>query len=261
MRGSLCCHQLFHSGNNPLDPSSAYGNAGFDRTHVVAISYHYNLPRLVRANSLMGKFINGWGMGGITVLESGQPFSIYDYSGSVAGLYFSADDFITNPLLPIAQGKTVSKVQAQGTTGVNAGKPYFDPNSFIIPTLQPGTSGVPPCGAPVGGTSTNFCDNVETTYGATRRNVFRAPFQSRFDFALQKSTRLTERFSLNYQVEFFNLFNHPGFDAPNNDVKLNHCYNPIPCYVNPPSANQGIEFIQETLGSARFIQMALHLNW
>jgi hypothetical protein len=250
---------LFYNGNNPLNPRSAYGNADFDRTHVLAISYLYQFPQATRSSSLLGKFLNGWGLSGITVLESGQTFSVYDFSGSVAGIYFSADDFITNPLLPIAPGKTTSQVQLQGTTGVNAGKPYFDPNAFTIPLLAPGESGVPPCGPTVGGTSTNFCDTVETGYGYTGRDIFRAPFQSRFDFSLQKNTKLTERWTLNYRVDFFNLFNHPSFDAPNNNVTLNGCFNPQPCYTNPPPPGQGIGFIQNTLGSPRFIQMSLHL--
>ena len=253
--------QLFYNGNNPLDPKSAYGNAGFDRTHVVVVSYLYAFPKIGNVNSLFGKLINGWGISGITTLESGQPFSVYDFSGSVASIFFSADDFITNPLLPIAPGQTTSTVQTQGTTGVNAGNPYFNPNSFTIPTLNPGQSGVPPCGPTVGGTSSNFCDTVETGYGATGRNIFRGPFQSRFDFSVQKNTSLSDRFKLNYRVDFFNLFNHPSFDAPNNNVTLNGCFNPQPCYQNPPPANQGIGFIQDTLGSARFIQMSLHLEF
>ncbi len=253
--------QLFYNGNNPLDPHSAYGNAGFDRTHVVVVSYLYQFPKIGHGNSLFSKFIDGWGISGITTLESGQPFSVYDFSGSVASIFFSADDFITNPLLPIAPGQTSSQVQTQGTTGVNAGNVYFNPNSFTIPTLNPGQSGVPPCGPTVGGTSTNFCDTVETGYGATGRNIFRGPFQSRFDFSVQKDTRINERFTLNYRVDFFNLFNHPSFDAPNNNVTLNGCFNPQPCYVNPPPSNQGIGFIQNTLGSPRFIQMSLHLEF
>jgi hypothetical protein len=256
--------QLFYNGNNPLNPKSAYGTAGFDRTHVLSVSYLYQFPNVARANSFVGKVANGWGISGVTVEESGQPFSIYDYSGSVAGIFFSADDFITNPILPLAPGTTVQQAQLQSTTGANPGQSYFNPNAFTIPILAPGQSGVPPCGPTVGGTSTNFCDMVETGYGTSGngRNIFRGPFQSRFDFDVFKNIKLTERYSLRYDAQFFNLFNTPSFDAPYNDVSINNCYNPQPCYQDPKKlsvTSPGIGMIQNPLGGPRFIQMSLHL--
>jgi len=251
--------QLFYNGNNPLDPRSAYGTSGFDRTHVFTFSYLYQIPDAVKSSGFVGQVLNGWGISGITVAETGQPFSVYDFSGTAGGIFFSADDFITNPILPIASGKTVSQVQLQGTTGVNAGKPYFDASAFAIPLLSPGQSGVPPCGLTTAGTTT--CDNYETGFGTTGRNVFRGPFQTRFDFSVVKNFKINERFNLRYDAQFFNIFNHPSFDAPNNDVTLNNCFNPQPCYVNPPPSSQGIGLIQHTIGSPRFIQMALHLTF
>ncbi len=164
------------------------------------------------------------------------------------------------------RGKQSQQVQLQSTRGVNPANPYFDANAFTIPFLNPGQSGVPQCGpavdpntgAPYGQT---ICDNLETGYGNTGRNIFRGPFQSRFDFSVFKDFKLSERFKLRYDAQFFNLFNHPSFDAPNNNVSLNNCFSPIPCYQNPPAASQGIGLIQNTIGSPRFIQMALHLTF
>jgi hypothetical protein len=36
-----------------------------------------------------------------------------------------------------------------------------------------------------------------------------------FDFSIFKAFQLTERFSLQFRSEFFNIFNHPNFNAPN----------------------------------------------
>lgn len=258
--------QLFYNGNNPLDPRSGYGTAGFDRTHVFVISYLYQIPTMSRFTGFANKVINGWGISGITVLETGQPFSVTDFSGSVGAIFFAGDDFITNPILPIAPGKTVKQVQLQSTTGVNPAKPYFDATAFTIPLLPPGATNndpVPPCGPEVDPTGAangqTICDAVENGFGNTGRNIFRGPFQSRFDFGVFKNFKINERFSLRYDAQFFNLFNHPSFDAPSNNVTLDPCFSPAPCYVNPPPAAQGIGLIQGTLGSPRFIQMALHL--
>lgn len=250
---------LFYNGNNPLNPRSSYASSDFDRTHVFVMQYLYQFPQAGWAKGWVNHVVNGWSFSGITTLESGQPFTVYDFSGSVAGIYYSADDFITNPVLPLNAGVTPSQAQTQGTTGINAGKPYFNPDVFSIPLLSPGEDGVPPCGPTTAGTT--VCDTYETGFGATGRNVFRAPFQSSFNFSLQKMFKLSERFQLKYQVDVFNLFNHPSFDAPSNNVTLNPCYNPSPCYTNPPPSTQNIGYITDTIGGPRFIQMALHLTF
>ena len=78
---------------------------------------------------------------------------------------------------------------------------------------------------------------------------------------MSKNFKLTERFNLKYEADFFNVFNHPSFDAPNNNITLDPCFNPVPCYQNPPAANQSDGVIQNTLGSPRFIRVALHLTF
>jgi hypothetical protein len=275
---------LFFNGNNPLNPRSAYGNSDFDRRHVFTVSYQYTFPTLPHASTLVKHVVNGWGFGGITVLQSGQPYSVIDFSGSVGSIFWGAQDFITNPIVPVGglDSQNVSPF-LQGTTGVNAGKPVLNSLAFgpSVP-FAPGTNGVPPCdpGPPM------ICDNFENDYGSGGRNMFRGPFQSRFDFSVFKDFKLTERFHLKYDAQFFNIFNHPSFDTPNNNVRFAPGFlNPplfpagsfcgLPTTINnpnappptlsggafqcPPSGQLGV--IQHTIGSPRFIQMALHLTF
>jgi hypothetical protein len=37
----------------------------------------------------------------------------------------------------------------------------------------------------------------------------------RFDFSVFKKFPITERFSMEFRSEFFNILNHPNFNAPN----------------------------------------------
>jgi len=37
----------------------------------------------------------------------------------------------------------------------------------------------------------------------------------RLDFSMFKAFQLTERFSMQFRAEFFNILNHPNFNAPN----------------------------------------------
>lgn len=264
---------LFFNGNNPLVPRTAYASSDFDRTHVFTISYVYLLPTVEKASRLMNAVASGWGIQGVTVAQSGQPFSVIDFSGTAASIFFSADDFITNPILPLAPGISPKQATQGGTdnsftSGPLAGTrvPYINPNDFSIPFLSPGQSGVPPCGPTTAGTT--VCDTVETGYGGTGRNIFRAPFQTRFDFSVFKNFKFGERFALKFQADAFNIFNHPNFDAPNGNFELNACFNPFPCFPDPTQIlsssspnpkNFGV--IRQTVGSNRFLQLAIHLTF
>jgi hypothetical protein len=189
-------------------------------------------------------------VGGQTVAESGQPYSVYDYSGSVGSLYFGTDDEIGNPIVPFKSGVTATQAQLQGTTGVNAGKPVLNANDFSPTFVAPGTYGVPACDA-------SGCDNYESIYGNAGRNLFRGPFQVRFDMSLAKDFSLSERFKLRFHFDAFNIFNHPDFDTPNNDVVFFPGFSAPPVY--PPEGSLGV--IQHTIGSSRFMQASLRLSF
>ena len=270
---------LFFNGNDPLRPRSAYGSSDFDRTHVLAISYVYQFPTLNNPSRLLKAVVNGWGIQGVTVAQSGEPFSVIDFSGTAGGIYFSSDDFITNPILPLAPGISPKQATQGGrdkyfTSGPNAGLrvPYINPDVFTVPLLSPGQDGVPPCGMSTGD-SVNppqpVCDTVETGYGNNGRNIFRAPFQARFDFSVVKNFKVKEGVLLKFEADAFNIFNHPSFDAPNTNFELDPCFNPNPCYITPTPTNptpiissgnsNNFGVIGQTVGSNRFLQLSLHL--
>jgi hypothetical protein len=238
---------LFFTGNNPLNLKSNYASSDFDQTHVFLINYSYTTPKVTERPGL-GEAINGWTIGGQTVAQSGQPYSVYDFSGSVASQYYGTSDYITNPIVPLLPGITPKQAELQGTLGVNAGKNVLNPADFAPQFLAPATFGVPACDA-------SGCDNFESLYGGSGRNLFRAPFQVRFDMSLAKEFPIKERFNLRFELDAFNIFNHPDFDAPNNDVTF------FPNFVGPPSVPpQGdLGKIQHTIGSPRFLQLVLHL--
>ena len=240
---------LFFTGNNPLVPKASYASSDFDQTHVFLVNYSYTTPNLVKSHAL-GYAVNGWVIGGQTVAQSGQPYSVYDFSGSVGSLFFGTSDFIGNPIVPLKPGIKPSQAQLQGTLGVNAGSPVLNPADFAPQFLAPGTNGIPACDA-------SGCDQFESNYGTAGRNLFRGPFQVRFDMSLAKEFPVKERFRLRFEADAFNMFNHPDFDAPNNNVTF------FPNFTGPPSIPpQGsLGIIQHTIGSPRFLQLGLHLSF
>ncbi len=198
------------TGNNPATPQSSYGSSDFDQTHVFLINYSYNVPKMTSSKGL-GYLVNGWTISGQTVAQSGQPYSVYDYSGSVGSLYYGSDIYIAHPIIPLKPGVTAQQAKLQGTTGINAGLPVLNVNDFYPQFVAPGTNGVPACNA-------SGCDSYESLFGSTGRNTFRGPFQIRFDMGVQKELLLHEKYRVRFNATAFNIFNHPDFDAPNNDV-------------------------------------------
>src|SRR4029077_19867808 len=71
---------LFFTGNNPLTPRANYASSDFDQTHVFLVNYSYTIPTFVKGR-VLGQVVNGWIIGGQTVAQSGQPYSVSDFSG------------------------------------------------------------------------------------------------------------------------------------------------------------------------------------
>ena len=121
---------------------------------------------------------------------------------------------------------------------------------FTLPLLQPGDlNGAIPAN-----------DTFETNFTNGQRNIFRQSWQRRADISFAKLTQLTERYSLKYTFDIFNLTNTTSFDIPIDDVSQNQFYNNFPVegqpLYNPPS---GLGIVNKAIGSPRQIQMTLHL--
>jgi hypothetical protein len=64
------------------------------------------------------------------------------------------------------------------------------------------------------------------------------------DFSVIKQIGLPREMGLNFRAEFFNLFNHPQFGSPLNDV-----------------SSAGFGFVQSTVNNGRLVQLALKLTF
>jgi len=261
---------LFYNGNNPLNLRSGYGLADFDRKHVLNFTYSYELPKFFSLSSLKGKIVDGWAISGLTVIQSGQPYSVIDYSGAVGSIYYGVNDGITNPVVPL-DGCTPK----QALTGASGAHSVADePNTFALnascfglPLFNPGDLN--------GGIPSN--DPYETNFiGQGERNIFRQSWQRRADISISKNTQITERVSLKYTFDVFNLTNTASFDIPIDDVSQNINFQGFP-YQGQPSAStpcdstytdlyvcsnlSGLGITNKTIGSPRQIQMSLRLTF
>jgi hypothetical protein len=243
---------LFYNGNNPLNLRSGYGLSDFDRKHVINFTYLYQLPNFFEVSSLKGKLANGWAIQGLAIIQSGQPYSIVDYSGAVGSIFYGTSDGITNPVVPLG---TCSPSKAlTGFIGATDGQPALSAACFTLPLLSPGDLG----GAIAPG------DTYETNFTTGQRNIFRQPWQRRADVSIVKATRLTERFSAKFSFDVFNVTNTASFDIPVDNVSQNLFFNDFPVYgstlYSSPTAS-GLGIVNKTIGSPRQIQMTLRLTF
>jgi hypothetical protein len=205
---------------------------------------------------------DGWAIHGSGVLQSGQPYSVIDYTGAVGSIFYSVYDGITNPIVPEIPG-------CKAVTGYSGANAYFNPNQtalnaacFTLPILQPGA---------LGGAIPNN-DTFETNFTNGQRNIFRQSWQKVVNVSLAKMTALTERLSLKYSFDVFNVTNTASFDVPIDDVSQNQYYDQFPVVGTTPlptscgSNNAGfyncpssLGAVNKTIGSPRQIQMSLGL--
>jgi len=259
---------LFYNGNNALNLRSGYGSSDFDRTHVFTVNYVLQEPDLANKHSLVGKAVDGWSLVGTATLQSGQPYSIIDFSGAVGSIYYSTADGITNPIVPLAPGCTAKSAltKASGAWTPAGGQPALNAACFTLPLLPAGGLG--------GAIPTS--DPYETGFTTGQRNIFRQAFQKRADASLVKALPITERYNLKFTFDVYNLTNTTSFDVPGNEVSQNAGYNAFPAggtavlptgCGTPTSTNNfyscpsGLGIVQHTIGSPRQIQMSLHLDF
>jgi hypothetical protein len=257
---------LFYNGNNPLNLRSSYGSADFDRTHVLNLNYVFKLPNMAREASLTGKVVNGWSLIGLAVLQSGQPYSIIDFTGAIGSIYYSTANGITNPIVPLSSNCSAKKALtgASGAWFQINGKAALDASCFTLPILPAGGLG--------GAIPTS--DPYETGFTTGQRNIFRQAFQKRADASLVKTMSFKDKYNFKYTFDVFNLTNTTSFDVPGNEVSQNQDYNPFPtagttplptgCDANGVQTNEsfyncpgGLGIVTHTIGSPRQIQMSL----
>jgi hypothetical protein len=156
--------------------------SAFDMRHNFVVSYDYQLPfaGLFRESN---RLTEGWSVSGITRFASGLPVTLYNNTDS--SLLGSIPNGINN-------------------NGVDT--PYYTPGNLQINTD-------PRNGRAAFNTSLFATDM--TPYlgqiGNARRRFFYGPGLENFDIALQKTAKLSERTSVQFRMEAFNVFNHAQF--------------------------------------------------
>jgi hypothetical protein len=223
-------------------PRFDWAPANFDIRNVFHLSGGYQLPfgtgqRFAHdANKAENYVIGGWSVNAIVTLQQGQPLSIGCPTGTTTGTgCFSVR-------VPGQSQNNHIYVDGQGQVNwFGNAKAYQQPCQLGPDGPLPNTPAgcIPYTGHQILGGS------PESTT---------TPGLKTFDFSAFKAFQLTERFSLQFRSEFFNILNHPNFNAPgfggNGVVSISNS-------TNFNSANFGE--IGSTRTNPRQIQFAMKL--
>jgi hypothetical protein len=185
----------------PGDLARDYGPCDYDIRHNLSAQYVYQLPVKVRSDAL-GYALNGWQISGTAFWHSGIPFSVLStpYSADGNGIVNGSGPQFASavPGAPLYDRRSpISGITQPGTVQ------WLNPDAFVS-TVDPST------GACAGGDSPANCQ-----FGTLGRNALRGPDFTWSDFYLTKSFPLTERMTLRFDAQFFNVFNHPNLALPN----------------------------------------------
>ncbi|HEY6302719.1 MAG TPA: carboxypeptidase regulatory-like domain-containing protein [Terriglobales bacterium] len=169
-------------------------SSNFDQRHTITLAYVYDLPFFKGQHNLAGKLLGGWQWSGITLLQSGTPFSVYnDGNGTIA------------PGDNAGAGNGSSQIANLG--GLSAGS-YPDlvgnPRSGVQNSSQPGYG-------PLLYNPAVFVAPQGLTFGDAGRNILNNPWRTNFDMALLKRFAITESKYFEFRAEAFNVFNHTEF--------------------------------------------------
>jgi Carboxypeptidase regulatory-like domain/TonB dependent receptor/TonB-dependent Receptor Plug Domain len=182
-----------------LGPRFDWGLANFDIRQVLHASGGYQLPFgkgkdfLNNGSKLTDAVVGGWSINWIATLQGGQPLNIGCIDGTAAGLGCNA--------IKVPGQSQKLGIHLNGDT-----PPTWlgNPAAFN----QACELGVTPA-TPTGCIPLNGKDALGDEPGQTVTPGFH-----RLDFSTFKAFQLNERWSMQFRAEFFNILNHPNFNAP-----------------------------------------------
>jgi len=228
------------SGSSILNPANNqnirqfnYGSADYDTRHSINANYVYELPKGPTA------LLKGWQLSGNVFWRTGFPYTVTNsaVTGVLSGDGFGGPAFAN-------YGGPSSHPVCRGPHGTLDG-------AGPVPCIA--TSDFPDFG--------NASNQLVTGTMNQRRNQFYGPHYFDTDMTIMKYTRIPhwETAKLGIGAQFFNLFNHPNFQSPINNVNNTGSFGDVLGTVNPPTSILG-SFLGGD-ASTRLIQLTAKFNF
>ena len=264
---------------NSLDYAAERGNSDFDIRHRLTLSLSYDLPS--KESPL--QMLQGWQVASIVTLEGSEPYSLYDFgddvsltgefedrwniSGPPGNIHWSPTTplnylpptvFNTDANQNVISGTTTQAQQcvtaAMAAGGQAAANQLNGNPNFANLAGFPSTSG----GCYISG-NTVLTAPAPGNFGNSGRDIFRGPGFREWDFSIAKIWKFNERVKMQLRGEFFNVLNHPNFDAfsLNNDLSVPSA---VGTAIFTPDLGVASNPVLGT-GGSRHIQLGAKLIW
>jgi len=235
---------------NSLDLAGNRGLSDFDVRHRGVVSGFYELP--FHRNRL-NRLTSGWEVGTIVQAQTGNPLNLITGITSFTGTT-GLGALRPDPLAAVTSTGNPDQWFSNAVVCANY--------SGLLPAPPAPPAPLPACSSTPNAAFTIPCtfSNTPTTsgtypvisnschFGGLGRNALTGPRFVNTDLSLVKNTKLTERMTLQFRTEAFDVFNHPNFGNPNLNVQ-NSSFGKI----------TSTRFPTGDFGSARQLQASLKL--
>jgi hypothetical protein len=172
--------------------AAVYAQNAAYRPQRVIINYSWNIPS-GNLRGVLGGFVSGWNLSGVTTIQDGTPLTITDTRAGTLNNNIGGGG--PTQSAQFCSGMGNGNILASGSitqlvnSGLTGGTGYFNANVFCTPT----------------------------GYGDVAPGIVLGPGQYNWDMSLAKTTGvrfLREGTSLQFRAEAYDVFNHPQFANP-----------------------------------------------
>ncbi len=219
-----------------FDPALEYASSDFDIRHRLTLSASYNIPGIKG----FAQLLEGWQLNTIVNVQTAQPWTVSDSTFNFSGSGEAADrwnfsgnpsDFISGPTsIPWCSGYGVSGGLST-SSGVNCTINTISQGAIAAPAAAQAAAGN--CSTQANAIGGSAITNLQAAgcfispdgkgfmypqatgqFGNMGRNNFRDSGFKDMDFSVFKNFTWKERYTAQFRVEVFNVFNHPVFANP-----------------------------------------------
>jgi hypothetical protein len=254
-------NELFSSYVNPRRAQDGYnlaadrGLSALNNTHKFAMTWVYDLPNISTSNGFLKAVAHGWEVNGSYLAETGQPVTALSGVDSNGNGDSAGDRTVFNPAGVGMTGTGVNLVCNAGAGGATSivsdpadcgsgndanivGYLAIDPKARFI---QAGVGAVATAG----------------------RNTVSTPGLNIWNISAFKTTKITERFSLQFRASTYDTFNHRNFSIglPTNNGALDSAVNTNPLNAGYIFVTSGATFLDSHAfnGGSRTMELGLKL--
>ena len=265
-------NELFSSFVNPRRAQDGFnfanekGRSALDLTHKFAMTWVYDLPNVGTSNGFLKILAHGWEWNGSYLVESGQPVTALSGSDANGNGDAAGDRAILNPN---GAGSTGTGVEAVCNSGAGGAVSFVNQDQkgvwqcFVAGPTGPVQSDANIVGYVALDPNARFVQAEVGTLSTVGRNTISTPGINIWNMSVFKTTKINERFSLQFRAQTYDTFNHRNFSIglPSNNGALDSNTNANPLNAGYIFVNSSPAFLNSHAfnGGARNIELGLKL--